>query len=161
MRASLLQFVALLSVGILCGCNPSKTHHSVLSESPVIIISQVPDYPIPGHDSEFHGGLVVKLWRDGRIIRAARLDSVGRTYVEGFVEQASREKFFASLGTCAALQFPEGGGVPVDSASETITVRLDGKTSRWTRTLPDKQSAGVSSSLVSWAYLYPTVGVWD
>jgi hypothetical protein len=118
-----------------------RAAHPALSEASAIVISQAPDYPMPGHDSEFHGGLVVKLWRDGHMIRAARLDSVGRAYVEGFVEQAPREEFFASLGECAVMRLPEGGGVPVDAASETITIRQDGKTSRWARPLPDKQSA--------------------
>ena len=94
------------------------------------MISQAPDYPMPGHDSKFHGGLVIKFWRDGHMIRAAGLDTVGKSYVEGFVEQAPRDEFFASLGASAAMQFPEGGELVVDSASETITVRRDGNALR-------------------------------
>jgi len=141
MRTSLLKFAALLLAGFLFGCASSEPHHSASSEPPAIVISQAPDYPMPDSGSAFHGGLVVKLWRDGRIVRATRLDTVGRSYVSGFVKPASCDEFFASLGASAAMHLPEGGELVVDSASETITVRRDGKTSTWYRTLPDKQSA--------------------
>ncbi|MGA3283691.1 MAG: hypothetical protein ABSD57_04435 [Verrucomicrobiota bacterium] len=141
MRASLSQFTALLLAGFLFGCASSEPRHPAASEPPAIVIYQTPDYPMPSYDSEFHGGLVVALWRDGRMVRATRLNAVGKFYVEGFVKPALREEFFVSLGTCKALQLLECGGIPVDAASETITVRRDGKTSRWTRVLPDKQSA--------------------
>ena len=141
MHAPLLQFAALLLAGCLCGCDSNEPHHLASSEPPAIVISQAPNYPMPGHDSEFHGGLVIKFWRDGHMIRAAGLDTVGKSYIEGFVGQAPRDKFFASLGASAAMQLSEGGELVVDSASETITVRRDGKTSKWYRTLPDTQSA--------------------
>jgi hypothetical protein len=140
MRASLLLFAALLLAGFPCGCALNEPHHPVTSEPPAIFISQIADYPMPDYPSEFHFGVVVKLWRDGRMVRATRLDTVGKSYVQGFVKPAAREEFFASLGTNAAMKLPEGGDLVVDSASETITVRRDGKTSKWIRTLPDKQS---------------------
>jgi hypothetical protein len=141
MRAPSFQFASLLLAGFLCGCAPSQSSRPALSESPAIIIRQYPDYPMPGRDSDFPGGLVVALWRDGRMIRPTRPDAVGKSYVEGFVSVAQREEFFTFLSTSAALRVPEGGGVPVDSASESIIVRRDGKMSRWARALPDTQSA--------------------
>ena len=139
MRASLPLPAGFVFVVLLSGC--SAPHRQPSSEPPAIVISQAPDYPMPGHDSEFHGGLVIKFWRDGHMIRATRLDTVGKDYVEGFVPQASCNKFFASLGRSAAIHLPIGGGIPVDAACESITVRWDGKTSQWARPLPDKQSA--------------------
>ena len=73
----------------------------------------------------------MKLWRDGRIVRATQLDTVGKSYVTGFVKSAACDEFFASLGASAAMQLPAGGGIPVDSAGETITVCRDGKTTTW------------------------------
>jgi len=137
MRTRLLLLAGSVIVVLFAGCSAPVVRGP---SQPVIIVSQTPGYPMPGYDSEFHWGLVAKLWRDGRMIRATRLDTVGKCYVEGFVVPASRERFFTSLGASAAMQLPEGGDLIVDSASETITVRRDGKTSKWYRTLPDKHS---------------------
>lgn len=137
MRTPLPLLAGFVFVVLLAGCSAPVVRGP---SQPVISISQTPGYPMPGYDSAFQGGLVVKLWPNGRVIRASRLDMVGKSYVEGFVTPVSRERFFASLGASAAMQLPEGGDLIVDSASEIITVRRDGKTSTWHRTLPDNHS---------------------
>ena len=140
MRVPWLQFAALLLAGFACGCVSSAPNHLATSEPPAICIYQIGDYPMPDYPSAFHFGVVVKLWQDGRMVRATRLDTVGKSYVQGFVKPSAREEFFTELGASAALQLPEGGELVVDSASETITVRRNGKTSKWYRNLPDKHS---------------------
>jgi hypothetical protein len=75
------------------------------------------------------------------MIRPASPDAVGKSYVEGLVNPAERDAFLAFLSSSSALRLPEGGGIPVDDATQSITVRRDGTASRWTRVLPDTQSA--------------------
>jgi hypothetical protein len=141
MRAPLFPFACVLLVGLLFGCTPEKPPPSALSGAPAIIIRQYPDYPMPGRDSDFPGGLVAALWPDGRIVRPTDIHVVGKSYVEGVVSVGERKAFFTFLSTSAAVRIPEGGDIPLHAATESITVRLDGKTSRWTRLLPDTQSA--------------------
>ena len=141
MRVTLSQFAVLLLAGFVCGCVSNEPNQLATSEPPAICIYQIGDYPMPDYPSVYHFGVVVKLWQDGRMVRATRLDTVGKFYVQGFVKPAAREEFFTKLGASAALQLPEGGDIAVDSASETITVRRNGRTSKWYRNLPDKHSA--------------------
>ena len=136
------QLVSLLLVGIVAGCASSPPERAgALSEAPAIVIRQYADYPMPGRGSEFASGLVAALWRDGRMIRPASADAIGKSYVEGVVSPAQRDAFFAFLSGSAAVRAPEGGGIPVDGAAQSITVRRDGVAATWTRGLPDTQSA--------------------
>lgn len=135
-----LAFAALTA--FFSGCTSTSTVQSRTSpEAPVIVIRQYPDYPPPGRGSRFQGGLVAALWRDGRMVRPTSPESVGKSYVEGWVSSAQREEFFDFLSASPAVRAPEGGGFPVDAAGQSITIRRDGKVSRWTRGLPDTQSA--------------------
>lgn len=136
------QLFSLLLATMLVGCASSPTQPSrAFSDAPVVVIYQYSDYPTAGHGSKFPGGLVAALWRDGRMIRPASPDAVGKSYVGGVVSPAERGAFLAFLGSSPALRVPEGGGIPVDAASQSITVRRDATTSKWTRVLPDTQSA--------------------
>jgi hypothetical protein len=107
----------------------------------VIVIRQYPDYPAAGRGSKFKGGLVAALWRDGRMVRPKNSEAVGESYVEGWVSSAQREEFFDFLSASPAVRAPECGGSPVDAAGQYITIRRDGRASRWSRVLPDAQSA--------------------
>jgi hypothetical protein len=151
MRASLFQFALLLLAGLLCGCGSDEPRRPAVSEPPAIIMTQYPDLPMPGRGSDFPGGLVAALWCDGRVIRPVRPDAIGKSYVEGATSSAEREAFFVFLNASAATRISEGGGIPVDAATEFITISRDGKMSRWTRILPDMQSpwCEVESRLMS------------
>src|SRR5206468_7518271 len=131
-----------LLAAILVGCASTATEQPpALSDAPAIVIRQYPDYPIPGLDSKFPGGLVAALWRDGRMIRPASPDSIGKSYVEGVVSAAERDAFFTFLSSSSAVRTLEGGVAPLHAATQSITVRRDGAASRWTRMLPDTESA--------------------
>jgi hypothetical protein len=133
------QFVSFLVAAILVGCASTPTEHlRASSDAPAIVIRQYPDYPMPGRDSEFPGGLVAALWRDGRVIRPATPDAVGKSYVEGAVAAQQREEFFSFLST-AVVRAPKTEDIPLHVATQSITIRSDG-TSKWTRILPDTAS---------------------
>ena len=136
------QLVSCFLAVILVGCASSRTGQPrALSDAPAIIIRQYPDYPMPGRDSEFAGGLIAALWHDGHMIRCVSPDAVGKSYVEGAVNPAQRDAFFAFLSSSPAVRAPDGGGIPLHVATQSITFRRDGAASRWTRVLPDEQSA--------------------
>jgi hypothetical protein len=144
MRALSPIFTVFLLLMLLLGC--SAPHHQTTSEPPAIVIHQLPDYPMPGRDSDFPGGLVAALWRDGRLIRAT---DIGKSYVEGVVPRVQREQFFSFLGT-AVGDAPKIDGIPLHVATQSITVRSDGRTTDWTRILPDTDSvwSNVQSQLL-------------
>jgi hypothetical protein len=139
-------FFVLLT--FLLGC--SAPHRQASSEPPAIVIGQMPDYPVLGHGSDFPGGLVAALWRDGRMIRSTAPATVGRSYVEGVVSPQQREEFF-SFVSAAAKRAPKVDAVPIHAATQSITIRSDGHTSKWTRILPDTESVWneVESRLLS------------
>lgn len=145
MRTSLPILAAFVLVTSLLGCRAPRHHTS--SEPPAIVIGQMPDYPMPGRDSEFPGGLVAALWRDGCLVRAT---AVGTSYVEGVVPRHQLDQFFSFLGTAAA-RAPNVDGIPLHVATQSITVRSDGRTTEWTRILPDTDSvwSNVQSQLLS------------
>ena len=142
MKTRHVSLVCAALTTILCGCVSTPPDQSrVSSEPPAIVIRQYPDYPAAGRGSHFPGGLVAALWHDGRMIRSASPDTVGKSYVEGAVSPPQRDAFFAFLSGSAAVRAPEGGAIPVHAATQSITVRRDGAASKWTRVLPDTQSA--------------------
>ena len=148
MRTSLPILAVFGLVASLLGC--SAPRHHVSSEPPAVVIDQMPDYPMPGRGSEFPGGLVAALWRDGRLIRATAPSAVGKSYVEGAVAPQQREEFFSFLGT-ATGRAPKIDGIPLHVATQSITIRSESRASEWTRILPDTESvwAEVQSRLLS------------
>ncbi len=146
------QLGIFLLAAILVGCaSTSRELPRASSGAPAIVIRQYPDYPIPGRGSEFPGGLIAALWRDGCIIRPATPDAVGKSYVEGVVRSSDRDAFFTFLSSSSAVRTPEGGGIPIHAATQSITIHQEAKASKWTRVLPDTQSAWreVESRLLS------------
>ena len=133
------QLACFLLAAICFGCASTPTEQPrASSDAPAIVIRQYPDYPIPGRDSEFPGGLVAALWHDGRVIRPATPNAVGKSYVEGAVGAQQREEFFRFLST-AVVRAPKTEGIPLHVATQSIKIRTDG-TSKWTRILPDTGS---------------------
>jgi hypothetical protein len=148
MRTSLpiLTVFALLTSPLGC----SAPHRQASSESPAIVIDQSPDYPMPDRGSVFPGGLVAALWRDGRMIRSTAPAAVGKSYVGGLVSPQQREEFFSYI-SAAVKRAPKIDGIPLHVATQSITIRGDGRTSEWTRILPDTESVWreVESRLLS------------
>jgi hypothetical protein len=109
---------------------------------PVIVVRQFADYPDAGRGSVFPAGLVAALWSDGRMIRPMGSNTVGKSYVEGMVSTAERDKFFDFLNKTPALRNQEADGerVPLHAAYQTIRLRRDGKASHWMRPLPDRKA---------------------
>ncbi len=139
---SLSHLAGVLSLMIF-GCRSlSLAAPLPLSVAPIIVIRQYPDYPLPGHDSAFPGGLIAVLWPDGRIIRPSSVSgTVGKSYVDGAVSPKERDAFIAFLNSSAAVGTATNSSVPVHTATQSITVRRNDTTSKWTRVLPDSQSA--------------------
>ena len=149
MRASFPLLAGLSFAAILLGCDSPAQQAS--SEPPTIVVDQLPDYPVPGRDSDFPGGLVAAFWRDGRMIRCIDLKSIGKSYEGGIVPSKKRDKLLSFLRRTAIVRAPKVDGIPLHTATQTISVRIDGKTSRWTRILPDAESVwqDVESRLLS------------
>src|SRR5262245_42181812 len=122
-RTPSLQLACALLAATLLGCAgprcaaPQVKRAEISSDLPAIVIRQYPDYPAAGRGSQFPGGLVAALWRDGRMIRPASPDAVGKSYVEGAVRSDQREEFFTFLSGSQAVRAPEGGSAPIDAAS--------------------------------------------
>jgi hypothetical protein len=134
MRTPLSYFLGITLAALTFTCLAAETTNT----SPVIVISQFPDYPGPA-GSRFPGGLIAVLWSDGRIIRPAGSNAVGRAYVQGIVSASERDKLFAFLKQSAVLSHPPADekGIPIHRAFQIITLRRDGKQSKWKRFLPD------------------------
>jgi len=135
MRTSLRLAVSIYAA-FLVGCN--TPHPQASFEPPAIVIDQAPDYPMPGRASEFPGGLVAALWRDGHLVRSASPKAVGKSYIEGIVPPQQRDAFFSFLST-GTNRAPKIDGIPLHIATQSITIRNSG-TSAWTRILPDSKS---------------------
>jgi len=88
---------------------------------------------MPGRGSDFPGGVVAALWRDGRMIRSITPKAVGKSYVEGMVATEQREEFFRFL-SAAVVRAPKPDGIPLHVATQSISIRTGGGTSEWTRT---------------------------
>lgn len=138
MKTTLQLLGGVLFTALLFGCGTPRQQSS--SEAPAIVIDQLPDYPMPGRDSDFPGGLVAAFWRDGRMIRCTDPKSVGKSYVEGVVAPQQCEEFLIFLRETAIVRAPKIEGIPVHAATQDIRVRNDDITLRWTRILPDKES---------------------
>ena len=134
MRTSLPILTVFVLLTFLLGCSAPRRQAS--SEQPAIVIDQSPDYPMPDRGSVFPGGLVAALWRDGRMIR---FTAIGKSYVEGVVAPQQREEFFSYIST-AVKRAPKVDGIPLHVATQSIVIRSDGRTSEWTRILPDTES---------------------
>ena len=63
---------------------------------PVIVIRQHSDITFDTNGPRFPGGLIAALWSDGRMIRPAGSNTVGKSSVEGVVSAADRERFFGT-----------------------------------------------------------------
>jgi hypothetical protein len=124
------------AVGVL-GSHAAETRNA----PPVIVIRQHSDLKFAGRGPQFPGGLIAALWSDGRMIRPAGSNTVGKSYVEGVVSAADREKFFAFLNESSALRNQEGGFEgTLHAAYQVVTVYREGKRSQWTRPLPDRKA---------------------
>ncbi len=135
---TLLPILAVLGVlTFLLGC--SASHRQVSSATPAIVIDQSPDYPMPDHGSDFPGGLVAMLWRDGRMIRSTAPAAVGKSYVEGVVAPQQCEEFFSYVSV-VVKRAPKIDGIPLHVATQSIIIHGDGHTSEWLRILPDTKS---------------------
>ena len=138
MRAPFLLLAAFLFTAVLVGCNAPRRLSS--TEPPALVVYQLPDYPMPGRDSDFPGGLLAAFWRDGRMIRSTGPKAVGKTYVEGVIMPPETEEFFRFLSTIAIVRAPQNVAIPVEAATQDITIRSEESTSHWTRVLPDTTS---------------------
>jgi hypothetical protein len=125
---------------------PVLTFHSVAADAtnslPTLVIRQFPDYPLGLQGSRFPGGLIAVLWSDGRMIRAAGSNTVGKSYVEGIVSATNLEKFFFFLTNSVALRNQEAGGegLPHHAAFQLITLNRGDRKSKWMRPLPDRKA---------------------
>jgi hypothetical protein len=137
MRTSLPVVGVLLLATFLAGCK--APYRKSASGPPAIVIRQESGYPLPGRDSDFPEGLVAALWNDGRLVRSTSATAVGKSYIEGFITSQHREEFFSFLNTSIG-RAPRFEGITVDAASQSFLVRSEGRTSEWTRVLPDTNS---------------------
>jgi len=137
MRTLLPHFVSVVLAVLAFHCAAAETSNSL----PTLVVRQYPDYP-GTQGSRFPGGLISALWSNGRMIRPAGSNAIGKSYVEGVVSATERDKFFAFLTNSAALRNQEAGGegLPLHEADQIVTLYRDGKKSRWRRPLPDRKA---------------------
>ena len=137
MRTPLPHCVSVVLAVLAFQCIAADTSNSL----PTLVVRQSPDYP-GSRGSRFPGGLIAALWSDGRMIRPAGSNTIGKSYVEGVVSATDRDKFLAFLTNSAALRNQEVGaeGIPLHEADQIVTLYRDGKKSRWRRPLPDRKA---------------------
>ena len=75
------------------------------------------------------------------MIRATGSNTIAKSYVQGTVNAADREKFFAFLAKSSALRNQQADGevIALHAAYQIFTLRRDGKKSEWIRPLPDRK----------------------
>src|SRR5438128_1166958 len=123
MRTSLPRVAVFVCAGFFAACSAPRPQAPF--ELPVVVIAQTEDYPLPGRDSNFPGGLVAAMWRDGHMIRSTSLKSVGKSYIEGIVPPQQRDAFFSFLST-GTNRAPKIDGFPLHVATQSITIRSSG-----------------------------------
>jgi hypothetical protein len=158
----LLQPVVLtlaLSLALLTGCGKSKEETPtpgtpfptasgpVLDESnpvpsglPLLIISQTPEMARPGQFVQNPRGLVVAVWRDGRMIRCVDPSTVGKSYVTGTIDSKERDALLQYLESNDIKNAPKVPHLRLHTATLVSTLRLGNDKEKWTTELPDDKS---------------------
>lgn len=84
-------WVSVLSALSFPGCDCFRKSQSPaslpISSQPMLSISRHPEYPQVG-GSSVHG-LVLAVWPDRRVVRAAGPEAIGRSYIEGWMSDES------------------------------------------------------------------------
>jgi hypothetical protein len=113
------------------------------SGSPVVIITQTPEFPKPGQYVQYPRGLVGALWSDGRIVRCVDPLSVGKSYISGKVSQQDRDEFLAFLKSDEVMKAPKIPHLRLHAATLQTTVRTESGKEKWVAEVPDDKSIWV------------------
>jgi hypothetical protein len=90
-------------------------------EVPFVTFHRYPAYP--GPSQELICGHIVGVWADGRIVRVASEDTIGKSYVEGKLTAEQLQQLLRFLTAHPQVLQLKGGEVIVDAASESLGIR--------------------------------------
>jgi hypothetical protein len=96
---------------------------------PVVLIQRYPRCPIEGE--EIVAGPIAAVWSDGRLIRIASEEQIGRAYVAGKLQDDQMQRLKRLIERSRALTEGNGGVAAVDAAAELLCVWHDGKVARY------------------------------
>ena len=137
---------AACCVVLLAGCSdkkrvsqsPSLECEESRMDVPFVMFHRYPNYPVPNQESIC--GPIVAVWPDGRIVRVASEDVIGKAYVEGTLASAQLRELLRFIETNEGLLDLDGGEVIVDAAWERLGIRLKGHRLEYGETVGDYAS---------------------
>jgi hypothetical protein len=160
--------IAILSVSItlagfitlLTGCGKSRDEApgatspsggitlpggTTIGKTPIVTITQTPEFPKPGQYVQYPRGLVAALWSDGRIVRCADPLSVGKStlYVTGKVKDHDRDEFIAFLKSDEVMKAPKLPHLRLHAATLQTTITTDKGKEKWVAEVPNAKSVWV------------------
>jgi hypothetical protein len=95
-------------------------------------------YPsYPGPEQEPVAGPVVALWSDGRMVRVAAENAIGKQYLQGRLAPERLTEALACVQAHPALLRLTSGDVVQDAASESLGIRLAGVCVLYAETVGD------------------------
>jgi hypothetical protein len=133
--------VLLLLVGVsvyfaIPGCNPIEkvgqpdqplpTYHL---DRPFLFIHMTPDYPAPNR--RLVSGVIIAIYPDGRIIRAASESTIGESYIRGHLSPENLAQARRILHDSGLLSTKPGGSLVVDAAAEHVGIRYGARVTSW------------------------------
>jgi hypothetical protein len=107
---------------------------------PVIQITQTPEYPRPGQFPKYKRGLVTALWSNGRMVRCASKDEIGKSYMIGNVSEKERDEFLAYVKSDEIMKLPKLAHLRLHAATIQITINDGTGRQKWICELPDPSS---------------------
>lgn len=114
------------------------------SGSPIVVLTQTPEFPKPGQFVQYPRGLVAALWSDGRIVRCVDPTTVGsKSYVSGTVPKQDRDEFIAFLKSDEVMKAPKMPHLRFHSATLQTTIITESGKEKWVAEVPDDKSIWV------------------
>jgi hypothetical protein len=116
-----------------------------IGKTPIVTITQTPEFPRPGQFVQYPRGLVAALWSDGRIVRCVDPLSVGKPslYVTGKVKDQDRDEFIAFLKSDEVMKAPKLPHLRLHSATLQTTIITDAGKEKWVAEVPNYKSIWV------------------
>lgn len=132
-------FVGILLLSCIHGCeqreslddlgNSDKSIPNGPAGVPFVFI-----YVTPAYSEEIQpGGVLLAIWKDGKIIRAKTEADLGKSYIKGRLTGDQLMQVRRILAKSGVLQTPRSGGLIVDARAEWLVVRWGRTVRAWTQ----------------------------
>lgn len=142
---TVLKSLLLLAASFSTGCKPDKpsevgkvTFDSQRNDLPVLSLWVTPGYT----RGPSRAGLLAAVWQDGRLVRAESESTVGKGYVESYLD---KQQLAQLLGVVAKLKSPTESDqrAIVDAEAESMTLRTKSGVTSWIHSPGHARSANI------------------